>query len=70
MAEAKLPAEVAEDILPAPTREEAEQLVRVFREGGLSGHVTIILHFHRGQPMPSDLAMHKRQVGAGRRGPS
>lgn len=59
--------EPSEDILPPATREEAEQLVRVFRDGALSGHVTIVLHFFEGKPMPSDLAMQKRNVGVAKK---
>ncbi len=60
------PAGAEVEILPAATRARVEPLIQAFREGGLSGSVTIVLHFFAGRDMPSEVGMHERLVGARR----
>jgi len=51
--------------MPATTRIRAEAAVQEFTDRRLSGYVTIVLHFRRGEPMPSEFGIHEREVTTG-----
>ena len=54
-------------ILPPSTLARVAPIVEDFKARGVSGQVTVVLHFCAGREMPSEVGTHERNVGGKQR---